>query len=253
VGASAGLLSASLTIEKGCANIAIEQQIRINERIRVPQVRLIDHEGTQVGVIATMEALRMAREAEMDLVEVAPTERPPVCRIMDFGKQKYRQNKKQKKHVHEQQLKELRLRPNTDTHDLEVKIKKAREFLKRGDRVQFTMMMRGRERFHTDMALASMRQIADGLTECSHVERPARAEGRRITMVIVPGKAPAAIKPDKPGLFTPAAAPAQPAAQVSAPVAAQPPTAEPASLQPPVAGAPVPAQPAPASSPAQQG
>jgi translation initiation factor IF-3 len=152
---------------------------------------------------------------------------------MDFGKQKYRQNKKQKKHVHEQQLKELRLRPNTDTHDLEVKIKKAREFLKRGDRVQFTMMMRGRERFHTDMALASMRQIADGLTDCSHVERSARAEGRRITMVVVPGKAPTAVKPDKPGLFTPPvpppAAPAQPAtvapATASAPVPAPTPPA----------------------------
>lgn len=224
----------------------------------MPQVRLIDHEGTQVGVIATMEALRMAREVEMDLVEVAPTERPPVCRIMDFGKQKYRQNKKQKKHVHEQQLKELRLRPNTDTHDLEVKIKKAREFLKRGDRVQFTMMMRGRERFHTDMALASMRQIADGLTECSHVERPARAEGRRITMVIVPGKAPSAVKADnKPGLFTPVtpAQPAQPAAQASAPTLVQPAAVVPAPAQPaPVAPA-VPPQPdaAPAAAPVQQG
>ncbi len=197
----------------------------------MPQVRLIDHEGTQVGVVATLEALRMAREVEMDLVEVAPTERPPVCRIMDFGKQKYRQNKKQKKHVHEQQLKELRLRPNTDDHDLEVKIKKAREFLKRGDRVQFTMMMRGRERFHTDMALASMRQIADGLADCSHIERAARAEGRRITMVIVPGKAPSIVKPDKPAAPAPVAQPPQQPVQPVAP-APVPASPDPAPVQP---------------------
>jgi translation initiation factor IF-3 len=225
--ASAGLLqAASDHLEKESVNIAIEQQLRINERIRVPQVFLIDNEGTRVGVIPTFDALRMAREADMDLVEVAPTERPPVCKIMDFGKQKYRQNKKQKKHVHEQQLKELRLRPNTDDHDLEVKVKKAKEFLKRGDRVQFTMMMRGRERFHTDMALASMRRIADGLSDSSHIERAARAEGRRITMVIVPGKAPSAVKPEKPvaapAAPTAAAAPSQPQAAPAQPVAPAP-------------------------------
>jgi translation initiation factor IF-3 len=189
--------------------------MRINERIRVAQVRLIDQEGNQVGVVETAEALRMAREVDMDLVEVAPTERPPVCRIMDFGKQKYRQNKKQKKRVHEQQLKELRLRPNTDTHDLEVKIRRAREFLKRGDRVQFTMMMRGRERFHSDMALASMRQIAEGLAECSHVERPARPEGRRITMVIVPGKATGTGKTEKAVAAAPPVAGAAPPPQAA--------------------------------------
>lgn len=209
----------------------------------MPQVRLIDHENNQVGVVATLEALRMAREVEMDLVEVAPTERPPVCKIMDFGKQKYRQNKKQKKHVHEQQLKELRLRPNTDDHDLQVKVKKAKEFLKRGDRVQFTMMMRGRERFHTDMALASMRQIADGLADCSHIERPARAEGRRITMVIVPGKAPGANKP--------AVAPAQPRpATAAAPVQANGATqaATPVPDQVPMAAVPATPSPVPAPS-----
>ncbi len=192
----------------------------------------------------------MARDVDMDLVEVAPTERPPVCRIMDFGKQKYRQNKKQKKRVHEQQLKELRLRPNTDAHDLDVKIRKAREFLKRGDRVQFTMMMRGRERFHSDMALASMRQIADGLAECSHVERAARPEGRRITMVIVPGKAPGAGKTDKAG----AAVQAAPVAGTQVAPAAVPPGPQ-AAAQPvltpgtPPAGEPPPLA-APQSSPA---
>lgn len=171
----------------------------------------------------------MAREVDMDLVEVAPTERPPVCKIMDFGKQKYRQNKKQKKHVHEQQLKELRLRPNTDEHDLDVKVRKARDFLKRGDRVQFTMLMRGRERFHTDMALASMRKIAEILADTSHVERPARAEGRRITMVLVPGKA-SAPKTDRPA---PSQAPSQPQAVPAQPAAPAPTApAQPAAVQP---------------------
>lgn len=203
----------------------------------MPQVRLIDHEGNQIGVIATLEALRMARDVEMDLVEVAPTERPPVCRIMDFGKQKYRQRKKQKKHVHEQQLKEVRLRPNTDTHDLDVKMKKAQEFLKRGDRVQFTMLMRGRERFHSDMAIGSMREMAEKLADVAHVERPARAEGRRITMVMVPGKAASpASRPDpRPA---PAAAPHAPVAP--APAAPQPVAPQAAAPQAPAASPPAP-------------
>jgi translation initiation factor IF-3 len=198
-------------------NIASERQLRVNERIRVPQVRLIDHEGTQVGVISTHEALSMAREVDMDLVEVAPMERPPVCRIMDFGKQKYRQKKKQKKHVHEQQLKEVRLRPNTDKHDLEVKTKRAHAFLKRGDRVQFTMLMRGRERFHVDKAIGHMREMADSLTELGYVERHPRAEGRRITMVMVPGKPTAKgdkgqSKQPRPARPAPQQQPAQPQA-----------------------------------------
>ncbi len=197
-------------------NIAIERTLRINERIRVPQVRLIDHEGTQVGVVPTHEALGMARDVEMDLVEVAPTERPPVCRIMDFGKQKYRQKKKQKKHVHEQQLKEVRLRPNTDKHDLDVKTNRARDFLKRGDRVQFTMLMRGRERFHVDKAIGHMREMADSLSEMAYVERHPRAEGRRITMVIVPGK------PAGKGEKAPAGAKAPQAQQPQAPQVQQP-------------------------------
>lgn len=214
----------------------------------MPQVRLIDHEGTQVGVIATLEALRMAREVEMDLVEVAPTERPPVCRIMDFGKQKYRQKKKQKKHVHEQQLKEVRLRPNTDTHDLDVKMRKAKEFLKRGDRVQFTMLMRGRERFHTDMAIASMREMSEKLSDTGHIERAARAEGRRITMVMVPGKVATAAKPVQPAAPQPMAQPAapQPAAQ-PAPAASQPANGQVVEV------APAPAAPAPQPVADQQG
>lgn len=174
----------------------------MNERIRVSEVRLVDEEGRQVGVVALAEALRRAREAGLDLVEVAPNEHPPVCRIMDYGKWKYQQRKKQKRHGHEQHLKEVRLRPNTDPHDLQFKLDRAKSFLQRGDRVQFTMLLRGRERFHLDLAVRNMGRIAEGLSDVGHVERPPRAEGRRLTMVIVPGKSaktqgPATAKTDR--------------------------------------------------------
>jgi len=211
---------------------------RMNERIRVPEVRLVDHEGRQVGVVATEEALRRAREAGLDLVEVAPNERPPVCRIMDYGKWKYQQRKKLKKHGHEQQLKEVRLRPNTDSHDLQVKLERARGFLQRGDRVQFTMLLRGRERFHTDLAVQNMGRIAEGLSDLGYVERPPRSEGRRLTMVIVPGKPARTQKtqgraPARPSREAKPAQPRPPEAApgADAPEQSQEPTGQPADTQ----------------------
>jgi translation initiation factor IF-3 len=126
----------------------------------------------------------------MDLVEVAPNDRPPVCRIMDYGKWKYRQNKKeQKSHKHHvQQLKEVRLRPKTDIHDRDYKIKHARVFLLEGDRVQFTMMFRGREMAHQDLGYQRMREIAEGLADVAKVETPAKMAGKRMTMVVTPLK-----------------------------------------------------------------
>src|SRR5215471_1935223 len=116
--------------------LAIDKNNRINEQIRVPQVRVISADGQQLGVLETQAALAIAREAELDLVEVAPTERPPVCRIMDFGKFKYQQNKRQhKNHTHQVKIKEIRLRPKTDEHDLQVKVNHAKEFLAEKDKV----------------------------------------------------------------------------------------------------------------------
>lgn len=136
------------------------------------------------------EALRRAREAGLDLVEVAPHERPPVCRIMDYGKWKYEQKKKLKRqHAHEVELKEVRLRPKTDTHDLQIKLRRAAEFLERGDKVQFTMIFRGRERFHQEIGLQTFQFILDEFGERVKVERPARMDGRRLTMVVAPAKA----------------------------------------------------------------
>jgi translation initiation factor IF-3 len=148
---------------------------------------LIDHENNQIGVVPTDEAMRMARTAGLDLVEVAPTERPPVCRIMDYGKFKYSQKKKKQKH-HEQKLKEVRLHPRTDVNDQEIKFNQAMGFLDSGDKVQFTMIFRGRERFHQDIGYNVFNAILSRLGDKAKVERPPRSEGRRIIMIVAPSK-----------------------------------------------------------------
>jgi len=161
---------------------------RANEQIRIPQVRLIDENNEQVGIIDTVEALRRAREAGMDLVEVARNERPPVCRIMDYGKFKYHMKKKGRKH-HEQQLKEVRMRPKTDENDRAIKINRALKFLSKGNKVQFTMQFRGRERAHRDIAVGIFRGVIDELGELVKVERPPGMDGRHMIMILAPNKA----------------------------------------------------------------
>lgn len=198
----------------------ISQNLRCNEQIRLSPIRLVDENNEQVGVVPTDEALRRAREAGLDLVEVAPTERPPVCRIMDYGKWKYQQKKKHKKHHHEQLLKEVRLSPKTDEHDREIKVNRAKAFLGHGDKVQFTLLFRGRERFHQDRGYAIMREIAAGLADMAKVERPAKMEGRRMTMVLTPEKAT-----PKPPAKKPESAPPPKPATVPVTVVAAPPAA----------------------------
>jgi translation initiation factor IF-3 len=161
--------------------------MRRNEQIRISPVRVIGEAGEQLGVMPVNEAMRMAHEAGMDLVEVAPNVRPPVCRIMDYGKWKYLQKKKTKK-SHEQALKEVRLRPKTDDHDRGIKLRQAEKFLKAGDKVQFTMRFRGRERAHREIAFASLREIADQLGEKVKVERPPSMDGRNMIMILSPVK-----------------------------------------------------------------
>ncbi|MCP4711747.1 MAG: translation initiation factor IF-3, partial [Planctomycetes bacterium] len=165
----------------------VAKNLRLNERIRVPEVRLIDHNNNQVGIINTNEALNMAREVDMDLVEVAPNSEPPVCRLMDYGKWKYDQKKKDHKakvKQHNIVQKEVRIRPKTDEHDRLVKVKKAREFLEKGAKVQFTMMFRGREMVHLDLAMNKMNKIAEELLEVGKVEVPPKRLGRRLNMVL---------------------------------------------------------------------
>jgi len=160
-------------------------------RIRADQVRLIDEAETQVGIVSKNEAIDRARAAGLDLVEVSPNSAPPVCRIMDYGKWLYEQKRKvrqaHKKHgLHATTLKEIRLRPETDKHDVEIKTNHAREFLKKGHRVQFTLFFRGRQMLHKDQGYGLLDQIAKSLSELSKVERPSLMMGKRITLVLVP-------------------------------------------------------------------
>ncbi|MFH0947104.1 MAG: translation initiation factor IF-3 [Planctomycetota bacterium] len=167
--------------------VTAQHQYRINLQIKVPEVRLIDDKGEQRGVVRTEEARRSADEAGLDLVEVAPEARPPVCKIMDYGKFKYLQKKReqdQRKKSHAAQLKELRLRPKIDTHDRDFKVNRARTFLESGHKVQFNMLFRGREMAHQDVGREVMDKIVEALADVSKVERPPRMEGRRMTVLL---------------------------------------------------------------------
>ena len=154
-------------------------------------MRVINQHQEQLGVIPTHEALALAREAGLDLVEVSPTENPPVCRIMDYGKHLYEKKKRQKTAAaaHTVQLKEIRLRPKTDPHDRSIKVGHAQGFLTEGHKVQFTMLFKGRERFHKQVANDIFQAIVTELGEAAKVERPPMMDGRRMVMIVVPSKA----------------------------------------------------------------
>ncbi len=159
--------------------------------IRVPEVRLIDENNEQLGVVATDQARTMARERGLDLVEISPTAVPPVCRIMDYGKFKYEQKKKaneSKKKQHNIQVKELRVRPRTGEHDIDVRLKQARQFLEEGDKVSLSVQFRGREVVHAEIGLDVLRRMAVDLKDVSKVEREPRLEGKRMTMILTPSK-----------------------------------------------------------------
>jgi translation initiation factor IF-3 len=150
-------------------------------------VRVIGADGSQLGIIPTDDALRAAREAELDLVEVAPNERPPVCRIMDFGKFKYQQKKRQHRgHSHQSKIKEIRVRPKTGEHDIEVKLNRARHFLEHKDKVIVSVIFRGREMAHIEEGSRVIRQVIQGLSDIGKVESPPNQQGRRIVCILVP-------------------------------------------------------------------
>jgi len=164
---------------------------RINDEIDLTELRLIGSDGVQIGIVGIQEALAKARSANLDLVEISPDAEPPVCRIMDYGKWQYQQKRRireaHKKHLHHiTTLKEIRLRPETDKHDLDIKLNHAREFLAKGHKVQFTMFFRGRQMLHRDRGYAMLEQITESLQDLSKVERPARMAGRRMTLLVVP-------------------------------------------------------------------
>ena len=160
---------------------------RINEQIRITPVRVIGADGSQLGIIPTEDAIRQARDAELDLVEVAPTERPPVCRIMDYGKFKYQQKKRQHKgHTHQMKIKEIRVRPKTGNHDIQVKVNKAREFLSHKDKVTVTVIFRGREMAHIEEGRRVINEVLAQLEDVSKIESPPSHHGRRMVCTLAP-------------------------------------------------------------------
>lgn len=166
-----------------------QEDLRVNDRIRISPVRLIDQHGEQVGIVGTDEARDIASEAGLDLVEVAPNSRPPVCRIMDYGKYKYEQARKAKeakKKQHTVTVKEIKLRPKIEEHDYGFKMRHARRFLDDGDKVKFTLRFRGREMTHPELGERVLEQIKDDLGETIVVESDIRREGRTMTMLVSP-------------------------------------------------------------------
>lgn len=164
-----------------------KDQQRINEAIRITPIRVIAEDGEQLGVIPTEDALTRAKEAGLDLVEVAPTERPPVCRIMDYGKFKYQQKKRHTKgHTHQSQNKEVRLRPKIGEHDLMTKVNRARGFLEKKDKVVFSVIFRGRENAHTDEGFKLINRVVKELDEVAKLEQGPSMQGRRIIATLAP-------------------------------------------------------------------
>lgn len=166
-----------------------KDDVRLNERIRVPQVRLIDENGEQVGVVPTQQALQMARDKGLDLMEVAANASPPVCKICDYGKFKYEKKKKEAQARKNQvvvKVKEVQLRPNTDEHDLSYKIKNAQEFIEEGDKVKFTILFRGREIAHTEPGFKMCREVIERVGEAAIVELAPKLEGKKLMMILAP-------------------------------------------------------------------
>jgi translation initiation factor IF-3 len=226
---------------------------RINDRIRVPEVRLIDENGEQVGVVPTEQALERARDRDLDLVEIAPTAKPPVTRILDYSKYKYEQEQRRKaarKHQQQVTIREMKLRPKIATHDYETKKGHILRFLNQNDKVKVTIMFRGREQAHPERGEALLRKLAAELGELSTIEQQPNQEGRNMTMVLAPVKGatptnrraqeqaapqaeppaeqppPAADQPEQP------APAAEQATQPEAPPAETPPAEEPAADEP---------------------
>ena len=166
-------------------------ETRINERIRVPQVRLVGEDGNQIGVVDTQQALRYAQERDLDLVEVAPEARPPVCRVLDYSKYKYEQEQKAKaarRHQKQVNVREIKLRPKIATNDYETKKNHVVRFLKGDDRVKVTIMFRGREQTHPERGERLLMRLAEDVADLGTVEQSPQQDGRNMTMLLAPSK-----------------------------------------------------------------
>ena len=169
--------------------VEIKKFIRVNEKIRVPEVRLIGPEGNQLGVMAMQRALELANQYELDLVEVAPTATPPVCRIIDFSKFKYDQEKKEreaKKHQRQGRLKEIRVKPNIDEHDYNVKLKQVMAFLQKKDKVRINLFFRGRQMEHVDLGRKVLDKFIADTQNSGQIEKEPMMEGRIMSLVVSP-------------------------------------------------------------------
>ena len=164
--------------------------MKVNREIRAPKVRVIGHDGEQVGILSLHEALTMAEEQGLDLVEIVPGSSPPVCKIINFGKFRYDQSKREKenkKTQHQIKVKEIKLKPNIDVHDLETKMRHAREFLTEGNKVKITCTFRGREMMHPEVGEKIVREMVQQLEDVSTTESPAKMMGRMLLVVLAPG------------------------------------------------------------------
>lgn len=166
--------------------------VRVNEEIRAPRVRVVDSEGGMLGIMSSREAYKIAQERRLDLVEIAPQADPPVCKIIDFGKFRYEQQKRektQKKTQHRQQLKEIRFKAGTDTHDFEFKSRHAREFLLEGDKVKASVFFRGREIVHKDIGIELLQRFVQFLDDVAKVDQAIKMEGNQCVVLLAPDKA----------------------------------------------------------------
>ena len=171
------------------ADAPVKEGPRSNREIRIPKVQLIDAEGQNLGVVATDQALKMAEEAGLDLVEISPNSEPPVCKILDLGKLKYANQKKAAEARKKQkivEIKEIKMRPNIDTHDYDVKMKAMNRFFEEGDKVKVTLKFRGREMAHQELGMKLLLQVKDDTQEVAKVEAEPKLEGRQMMMVLAP-------------------------------------------------------------------
>lgn len=162
-------------------------ELMINEQIRDKEVRLIGENGEQLGIMSSREAMQLAREAELDLVKIAPTAKPPVCKIIDYGKYRYEQARKEKEAKKKQkviEIKEVRLSPNIDTNDLNTKTSAARKFLEKGDKVKVTLRFRGREMAHMSKSRHILDDFANALSDIAVIDKPSKVEGRSMVMFL---------------------------------------------------------------------
>ena len=168
------------------------KEMQINEEITDKEVRLISNDGEQLGIVSAAQAQKLAAEKNLDLVKIAPQAKPPVCKIMDYGKYRFEQSKREKEAKKNQRVierKEIRLSPNIDVHDFDTKVGHARKFLSAGNKIKVSIRFRGREMTHTDLGLTIMAQFAEKCADIASVEKPAKLEGRQMLMFLAPKSA----------------------------------------------------------------